>query len=140
MKRVVSDGRVVYIERRRWWSVSVFAVAVGFVTFGMVYECPCGLGTRHWMPILAYAGPLTLLAVALLFRERNFAIDATGGTLEVVHRGLFGRVSSRRILLLKGLRVSASFGAIVLETPESERVVFAMHAKDLERLQADLRG
>jgi hypothetical protein len=140
MKRIEAGGRVVYLDRRRLPSLAMFALAAGLVIFGMVYECPRGLGTRHWMPILGYSGSLTLFAVASLLRERRFVIDAAAGTLEVVHRGFFGRVTWRRVLPLKGLRVSTSFGGIVLETPESERVVFAKHSKGLDLLTADVKG
>lgn len=97
MKRFETGGRVVYVDRRRWPSLTVFALALAFVASGVFFDCPCGLAERHWIPILAYALPLSLLAVGLLLQERRWVIDPASGTGEYIRRGLFGRLLERRI-------------------------------------------
>ena len=158
MKRIEASGRVVYVQRHRWISVSFFAAAIGISLYGAFVECPGGTDHRHWIPTLVYGVLLSAAAVGLLLRERAFVIDSDAGTLRIVHRGFFGRVFFRRLVALRDVSVrttsaeaAAHFSVgtahwIWLDLPDTGRLIFEgpLRSQEIvrervEQLSADLK-
>ncbi len=83
MKRIESEGRVIYLRRHVGWSILFFAGAMATVVFALINPTPekAELGVA-----LYYGVPLAAAAFVALLRSEAFAIDRAQRKLMILRR------------------------------------------------------
>ena len=143
MKRLVRDGRILYVRRHFGWSVLFIGISLSLVLYAWLFPSPekkeLGVALYYGVP-LAMAGMLTLL------RAQVLAIDQALGRALFIERQLFRprrkfRDLSRLSVRLKSVRSGEDCDIhhyIWIEIVEDASFLFRMqHGEPLPREEAE---